>query len=255
MNILFDSLGSQPQIQAITLTRLNTLRGAMASFGYSIGKQWSVAFSDWQQPLKKQLDGVDVLVILTRHRATYPGLPPAVPPSTDFAFPVEDLDAIQAWVEQGNGLVHISNHGPMLPGNDTDWTIYDAPLAARFGVTIVPAGFTGEGPLVMTPAEGAPAPIKQNVSTIVAHNSCGVQAKDGVTIAALPAGVVDRSGHDYNPADYVYATTVEKGFGSVIVAGNSGIAGDLGNDRPAEGTITLGSNLQFLLNCIAFVGA
>ena len=34
-----------------------------------------------------------------------------------------------------------------------------------------------------------------------------------------------------------------------------GIAGDLGNDRPAEGTVTLGSNLQFLLNCIAFVGA
>jgi hypothetical protein len=240
MNILFDSLGSQPQIQSITLTRLNTLRGAMASYGYSIGRQWSVAFSDWQQPLQKQLDGVDVLVILTRHFASYPGLPPD-----------EDLDAIQAWVEQGNGLVHISNHGPILPNNHTDWTTYDAPLAARFGVTIVPAGFTGDGDLVMTPAE---SPVSQNVSTIVAHNSCGIQAKDGVTIAALPAGVVDRSGHDYNPADYVYATTVEKGFGSVIVAGNSGIAGDLGNDQPAQGTITLGNNLQFLLNCIAFVG-
>src|SRR5438105_6771891 len=168
MNILFDSLGSQPQIQDITLTRLNTLRGAMASYGYSIGKQWSVAFSDWQQPLRKQLDGVDVLVILTRHFAKVPNLPPAVPPSTDFAFPSEDLDAIQAWVEQGNGLVHISNHGPLKPKDKTDWTINDAPLAARFGVTVVPAGFRGEGPLVMTPAEGAPLPIKQNVSTIVA---------------------------------------------------------------------------------------
>jgi hypothetical protein len=84
--------------------RLNTLRGSMASYGYSIGKQWSVAFSDWQQPLKKQLDSVDVLVILTRHFASYPGLPPAVPPSTDFAFPAEDLDAsVTPSVSEGPG--------------------------------------------------------------------------------------------------------------------------------------------------------
>ena len=44
------------------------------------------------------------------------------------------------------------------------------------------------------------------------------------------------------------------GQGAVIVAGNSGIAGDLGNNDPAPGMVASGNNLMFLLNCISYLG-
>jgi hypothetical protein len=39
----------------------------------------------------------------------------------------------------------------------------------------------------------------------------------------------------------------------VIVAGNSGLAGDDGCTIPAPGTIRYGNNLSFLLNCFKYL--
>jgi hypothetical protein len=257
MNVLFDSMSSQVQIQDTQKTRLNTLLGAMESFGYVGGPKMSVSFSDYQQEISSQLSGVDVLVIFTRH----PAQPSPIPAGTDFSFTANDLSNIPSWVDGGGGLLLISNHGPG-GGNPTDWTIYDAPLAKAFGVTIVPAMFSNANetgnPLDIVPAVPATspfAPVTSFVSSILAHNSCGVQAGTGSTvIAPIPAGCKDLGSHHYNPADYDYAVGVPWGKGAVIVAGNSGISGDLGNNDPAPGMIASGNDLRFLLNSIAYLG-
>src|ERR1044072_2788634 len=135
MNILFDSMGVQVQVQNETKSRLTTLFGAIAAKG------WNYSFSNYQQPLSQQLSGIDVLVILTHQFSDAPGYPPAIPAGTNFAFPQADLLGIPAWVLEGTGLLLISNHGgffgapPYFPVNDTL-------LAQKFDITIVPAAFS-----------------------------------------------------------------------------------------------------------------
>lgn len=258
MKILFDSRGSQAQVQKQTLARLNTLLGAISSAGYSAGRPWTASFSDPMRPLTAQLEGVDVLVVLTHQRAVYPGLPPAIPADVSFEFPKKVLHGIREWVAEGHGLLLVSNHGG-FNGQPPYWPVNDIQLAREFGITIVPAAFANPGsqradPLVMVPAEGAPREIVHDVSTLVSHNSCGIE-RDGVTVVAgIPATAKDTSGNRYDPADYAFCVTKPWGKGAVIVAGNSGTAGDWGNRYPAPGMITNGNNLRWYLNCLAYLG-
>jgi hypothetical protein len=60
MNVLFDSMSSQVQIQDTQKTRLNTLLGAMESFGYVGGPQISVSFSDYKEEISAQLSGIEM---------------------------------------------------------------------------------------------------------------------------------------------------------------------------------------------------
>lgn len=177
MNVLFDSMSSQVQIQDSQSTRLNTLLGAMKSFGFASGPTMSVSFSDYQQELSSQLSGIDVLVILTH----FPANPSPIPAGMDFSFTQNDLTQIPAWVESGGGLLLISNHGTG-GGNNTNWTPNDAQLAQAFGVAIVPAMFSNtnqaQNPLTMTPSipPTSPfAPITSFVSSILTNNSSGIQ--------------------------------------------------------------------------------
>ncbi len=254
MRILFDSMGSQVQVQNETGTRLNTLLGAIASMGYSAGAPWSFSFTDYRQPIFEQLDGVDVLVILTHQRAVYPGLPPAIPSDVSFSFFDDDLEQIPQWVSQGKGLLLVSNHGAFTPGQPPYWPVNDAVLASKFGISIVPAAFMGAGALSIRPAAGAPARIVSGVTQLTANNSCGIAADGSTVIAPIPPGATDRSGNGYSPADYAFSLLKPWNDGSVIVAGNSGTAGDRGNNWPSNGKIPDGNNLHFYLNCLAYLG-
>jgi hypothetical protein len=254
MRILFDSMGSQVQVQNETGTRLNTLLGAIGSMGYSAGAPWSFSFTDYTRPISQQLDGVDVLVILTHQRAVYPGMPPAIPADVSFSFFDDDLERIPGWVSEGKGLLLVSNHGAFARGEPPFWPVNDAVLAGGFGISIVPAAFMGTGPLSITPAAGAPARIVSGVAQLVANNSCGIAADGATVIAPIPPGATDRSGNGYSPADYAFSLLKPWGDGSVIVAGNSGTAGDRGNRWPSNGKIPDGNNLCFYLNCLAYLG-
>lgn len=253
MNILFDSMGAQVQVQNETSNRLNTLYGALTDAGYTY------SFTDYAQPVSSQLDGIDVLVILTHQRANAPGYPPAIPSGTSFQFPEADLTGIPEWVSNGYGLLLISNHG--LLGHTPDyWPLNDIPLAAAMGITIVAASFTYnnelKNPLVMTPASTAPPAIADGVGNVQVWDSCGISAPNGDVILPIPPDCFDASGNNYSPADYAFAIASAYGSGNVIVAGHSGIAGDNnGITYPSPGEIGDGSNLTFLMNCIAYLGS
>jgi len=253
MKILFDSMGSQVQVQDQTHTRLNTLLGAVSSMGYSRGDPWTVSFSDYRKPLVQQLDGVDVLAVLTHQWTTYPNLPPAIPRDVSFAFYDDDLKGLPEWVAGGHGLLLVSNHGAG-PGQPPYWPVNDTVLAARFGITIVPAAFGGGGTLAFPPAAGAPPALVNGVDHVVAHNCCGIGKTDATVILSIPGTARDGSGHGYKPDDYAFCVLKEWSGGRVIVAGNSGTAGDRGNKWPANGMIPAGNNLDFYLNCLAYLG-
>ncbi|HET7462716.1 MAG TPA: hypothetical protein VFJ82_15785 [Longimicrobium sp.] len=254
MKILFDSMSSQVQVHDQTHTRLNTLLGAVSSAGYSRGDPWTASFSDYRKPLFQQLDGVDVLAILTHQWTSYPDLPPAIPPDVSFAFYDDDLKRIPEWVAAGHGLLLVSNHGAG-PGEPPYWPVNDAVLAEKFDVTIVPAAFVGSGGSLAFPTvTGAPRPIVDGVREVVAHNCCGIGVTDATVIASIPSTARDGSGHGYSPDDYAFCVLKQWGDGSAIVAGNSGTAGDRGNRWPANGMIPAGNNLRFYLNCLGYLG-
>lgn len=73
-------------------------------------------------------------------------------------------------------------------------------------------------------------------------------------IAPIQPGCRDLGPGSLNPADYSYAVAAPWGQGAVIVGGNSGLSGDLGNNNPGRGMIASGNNLRFLLNSIAYLG-
>jgi hypothetical protein len=256
MNILFDKGSSQVQVQLATGTRLNTLFGTIQREGWEFDIGPDRITSD-------SLAGVNCLVILTRHRATKRGTTNPFPSDWDFAFTPDELAAIQEFNVNGGGLLLISNHGPFGPG-DVDWSVNDRVLAAQFGVAINPAAYQMPGrprpPLTMSGPNLSPNPnpqknILEGVTSIVPHNSCAVSAPLASPLATIPPEAENTSPtYPNGPAGQSYALVVAPNRGQIIVAGNSGIAGDPDSDYPAKGMIDAGSNLQFLLNALNWVG-
>ncbi|HEX3577748.1 MAG TPA: hypothetical protein VHY33_04215 [Thermoanaerobaculia bacterium] len=246
MNILFDSMGTQVQVQNETSNHLVTLLNALDAQGTTY------SFTDYTQPISQQLDGVDVLVILTHYPATQPGYTPAIPNETSFDFSETDLTGIPAWVNNGGQLLFISNH--------TFYTGFDAVLAGALGITIVPAGFE-VAQLPFTPLALAvmqvpkPAPRDWLLPNVYALLSCGVAPGNGTVLYSFPPNVSDTSGSNYSPADYAFAVEFSySNDGTVIMAARSGLCGDAGTGYPAPGEVAHGSNLSFILNCINYLG-
>ena len=270
MHILFDSLSSQVQVHRRLNIRMNTLLGAIQS------ERWTHSFS--QGPITKssgQLDGCDVLAILTREQLSFDGYFTNPIESKAFAYTDEEIDAMQSFVKNGGGLLLISNHGPYNPDNNPPNdgalgdTQYDVKLAEAFGVVINPAHFNdkdGNTLLQMTNENNSLNPglesgILFQVSKIAVHNSCGIQGKKSTpwtSIAKIPDDAKDNSGYKIKSHDpkanqqQHYAIRLDNS--RVIVAGNSGLAGDDGCTIPAPGTILYGNNLLFLLNCFKYLG-
>jgi hypothetical protein len=247
MKILFDKGSSQVQVQLETNARLNTLFDAIEQEGweYEIGPDRITPDS---------LAGVNCLVILTRHRATQPGTENPFPGDWDYAFTPDELEAIVDFNRGGGGLLLISNHGPW-PGG-TDWTVNDKVLAAQFGVLINPAAYIlPGGPLTMSGPDLSPSVILEGVTSIVPHNSCAVSGDAASPLVKIPSNAENLSTTFPNgPAGQSYAVVAAPHCGQIIVAGNSGIAGDPDSGYPAAGMIDAGSNKRFLINSLKWVG-
>ena len=91
INLLFDSMGTQVQVQNETKNRLTTWLDALASNGYTVN------YSEYTKPLAGQLGNNKALVITTRQQAGG-----AIPSGTNFAYSSEDLDGIPD-LDQGRG--------------------------------------------------------------------------------------------------------------------------------------------------------
>jgi hypothetical protein len=258
MKFLFDKGSSQVQVQLETGTRLTTLFDAIEAQGwsYEIGPDRIDAAS---------LADVDGLVVLTRHGATAPGTTNPFPANWDFAFTADELGAIRAFNAAGGGVLLISNHGPFSAANlNNNWTVNDRVLAAEFGVVIQPAAYQSPTPpLTMDGGDLSSNPALQasilaGVTSIVPNNSCAVSSPNSgsLVIASIPSNAVNTSPiFPDGPAGQSYAVLAGSGAGPVIVGGNSGIAGNAGTNYPGPGRIGTGSNLQFLLNCMEYIGA
>lgn len=277
MHILFDSLSSQVQVHRRLNIRMNTLLGAIQSEG------WTYSFS--RDPITEgQLHGCDVLAILTRiHVSFADATDPNPSPPLDYTveIPTGEIPSIQTFVNKGGGLLLISNHGPDNldknghigdPMGHLGDTQHDKDLAKAFGVVINPAHFTvpkasvepnGLQDTLMSitgdslNSEPSNSVLFQ-VKEIAVHNSCGIQGEKSIpwtSIAKIPKDAIDHSGYGFLSNDPTkneqqhYAIRLDYGSGKVIVAGNSGLAGDDGCTIPAPGTILYGNNLLFLLNC------
>ena len=258
MNILFDQMSTQVQVQNEAGNRLNILFGALTDRG------WTYAQST--NPLTSaQLADYDVLCILTRAPSTQRGFTNPFPPDTIFAYLPSEIDAILQFVSAGGGLLFISNHGPFPSQPANDQTRYDRALANMLGVYMQPAVFqftngaslTMSGPLLSSdPA--ITSTILQGVGSIVVNNSCAISALPGTTltpIASIPtdASNISRLCPQPTPAGQAYAATLSYGGGRVIVGGNSGIVGDPESSWPAQGKIEEGDNKTFLLNCFSYL--
>ncbi len=260
MKILFDSKSSQVEVQIETHARLTELYAAITARGWTF-ERTNVSGA----PLTlAQLNQFNVLCILTRLHQTAPDTTNPFPDGTNFQFDPTEVSAIEQFVHQGGGLLLISNHGPFPDKPRDDQTVNDKTLAAAFGFTIAPATFqSSSGPLVMSGASLSPdprvAPILSGVTSIEVHNCCSITPAVGTVILAapiafLPSGVTNVSPINHeSPSGKAYAWALNHGAGRVIIAGNSGLAGDTGSPFPAAGLIDAASNKQFLLNCLAWI--
>jgi hypothetical protein len=113
MHILFDSLSSQVQVHKRLNIRMNTLLGAIRS------ERWTYSFSKGPITARSgQLDGCDVLAILTREQLNFDPYFTKPIDSAAFDYTGEEIADIQTFVKKGGGLLLISNHGPDNPDNN-----------------------------------------------------------------------------------------------------------------------------------------
>jgi hypothetical protein len=275
INILFDSWSTQVMVQQLPGTvyfpptftpgpeyntglRLNTLLGAMQSFGFGSttptpsNRAWNISYTYTNPPITApQLAGQDVYVSFTRMQGT------------EFAYQPSELALLQDFVNnQGKSILLITNHGP-LPSSPTDnYTQNDSLLAAMFFINLLPRYVTLNNYMVMDLNNQDPALLYLNneVNAIVAHDSCIIQPQTNIpftSIAKFPLGAQSYDGSTNtwkNPPETPYfSILVPSGLGKVIIVGNSGMMGDYGSPYPAPGLIPLENNLMFLLNCIGFL--
>ncbi len=263
-NIIFDSMGAQVQVQNQTNDRLTTWTGALTSAGYTVN------YTNYQDPIAPQLNGQNVFIITTHQYTSVPknSTPPPIHPNPipadyNFGYSSSDLGGILTWVEAGGGLLLFVNHSNFpKQGAGPDWPINDIQLAAALGITTVFAaiGLTGSA---MAVNPDAPSQITSGVSSIQALDSGGIVVNSGpiilpnitssTVLVPLPNGWKDSGALGYNNANLAFSVLYTLGKGNVIVIGHSGITANTGTDWPSAGQIGAGNNLQFLMNCVAYL--
>ncbi len=264
--ILFDAKSSQVQVELENncqkhgplAPRLTTLFDAIKAKG------WDYATSSTSGAALNagDLKGYQVLCILTRLRQTAPGGSNPFPPNADFQYQEAEIAAIVDFVASVGGLLLISNHGPMPNNVRNDQTINDRNLAKAFGITMAPAHFRSPGHALdlsgacLSSAPAIAKTILADVSAVMVHNCCAITPGSvGTPIVSLPEGVRNISPtNSDSPEGKVYALALNHGQGRVIIAGNSGIAGNSNSTYPAMGMIDTADNKTFLLNCLAYLG-
>jgi hypothetical protein len=277
VNILFDAMCVQVQVQQQTHNRLTTWFSSLKSLGYRC------LISDYRRPLADQLAGIHLLVSLTRQQA-YPGPGPQGPIGNDvcFSFTHSDLAYLQTWVQNGGRILAFTNHSN--PWGSGPWSpLFEIQLGAIFGIPLSFAEFLPgeESPMAethgcpptparilrMSPNPAAPASIIKGVTTLEACDSGGigplmpgVAPRPGIAsgteivLVPLPRDCKDTSGLGYQPDTFAFAALYPIGKGSVIVIGHSGMAGNTGSCSPSPGQIGSADNETFLNNCVAYAG-
>lgn len=285
INILFDSWSSQVMFQrkpygypqdvahpSVTGRRLNTILGAMKSYGLSTGMEWNLSFTD-SRITQSSLAGVDVYVSLTRYINEPPVGDHFLPLTSGFSYKDFELTALEDFVKQGGGILLMSDHG------ETDevpnWTQNDAALASVFGVTLMNIFVTDQpdpncneymvmevnpdlrGDERICHHEQSVSYLANQVQRISAHDSCiMLPPHDFTPLVMFPEGATafDIAVNDQIPLPNPYfSILVPFGAGNVIVVGNSGMVGDYGSPDPAPGIVNLENNLMFFLNCVSFL--
>lgn len=272
MNIMFDSMGAQVQVQNQTLNRLTTWTNALtAAYGTPPN------YTKWQDPISPQLQGngsstmQDVFIVTTHQYTSVPGnsQPPPIkknqiPKGTPFAYASTDLGGVLNWVLAGGGLLLFVNHSDFPGQQDYPyWPVDDSVLLATLGITTVFAAIGLQGS-VMTPNPQAPSEIVGDIHRIEALDSGGIVVNNGpvllpnitssTVLVPLPNGWTDSSPLKYHDANLAFSALYSVGRGSVIVIGHSGITGNAGTDWPSPGQIGVADNLKFLMNCVAYLG-
>lgn len=258
MKILFDSMGTQMQVQETPPhDRLTTWFQSLTDLGYDHQP------SDWTQPIENQLEGVDVYVTLTRQ--WWSAGP--IPGGTCFSYTQADLAALQKFVNGGKSALIFTNHSQKL-GDGPLWPVFEIQLAAALGIQLVFASFAPSmsvplGPsgcpnalrtLSMAPSTAAPAALVKGVTSVEAWDSGGIVRSGGTPLIDLPPDCHDQSGLGYAPGACTFGSLYTLGSGKVIVLGHSGIVGNYGTCKPSPGQIESADNLTFLNNCITYLG-
>ncbi len=158
-SVIFDSMGAQVQVQNQTGNRLTTWTNALSNAGYSI------AYTNWSDPIAPQLAGNDVFVVTTHQYTQVPknSVPPPtspnpIPQTASFSYLPSDLAGILQWVKSGGGLLLFVNHTNFPQQPYPYWPIYDIQLAAALGITTVFAAI-GLSSASMAPNPNAPNQI------------------------------------------------------------------------------------------------
>lgn len=260
MNILFDSWSSQVLYQQTPPTyppkakypkptgrRLNTILGAMKSYGLSTGENWEISFTD--PPITEaQLKGIDVYVSLTR----------AI--GDGYEYQKTELDSLQSFVNNGGAILLMTDHGK-LSQEVPNKTVNDKELASMFAIRLENYFVTTSNYMVMDLSVDLPPEIMylaNQAPTISAHDSCIIDPPEGsIPLVCFPPNA---TAYDFltkeaiPPPTPYFAILSTYGQGKIIVVGNSGLVGDYGSPCPAPGLITMEHNLMFFLNCVGFLG-
>lgn len=276
INTLFDSWSSQVMFQRkpyryprgvnhprVTKRRLNTVLGAMKSYGLSTGVEWNVRYTN-SRIRPESLANVDVYVSLTRY-INQPNPPPV---GTGFSYEDSELAALEDFVSQGGGILLMSDHGHGETDDVPDFTQNDAALASVFGITLKNIFVTRRDPehpdrpvyMVMEMDPDLPEDARylaNQVAHVSSHDSCIMLPPSEFTpLVRFPEGATayDHAvGHNIDLPNDHFSILVPYGQGKVIVVGNSGMVGDYGSPNPAPGLITLENNLMFFLNCVTYL--
>jgi TAT (twin-arginine translocation) pathway signal sequence len=273
INILFDSWSTQVMVQQLpsnvyfppsftpgpdynTGLRLNTLLGAMQSFGFGTttptpsNRAFNISYTYTNPPISPdQLAGKDVYVSLTRMQGD------------EFAYTADELNLLSNFVSNGKGILLMTNHGPLPNAPNDNYTKNDAALAQKFfNILLQPYYVTLNNYMVMdvNNQDSALQYIANQVTAIVAHDSCVIVPPNApfYSIAKFPIGAQaydSVTGKWTTPVSPYFSIMVPYGAGKVIIVGNSGMMGDYGSPYPAPGIIPLENNLMFFLNCIGFL--
>jgi hypothetical protein len=272
--VMFDMMGAQVQVQAQTGRRLLT-------WTRKLKELYSVRVTNYRELISKQLQDCQAAVLITTtHQYTSvpkgstppPILPNPIPQNWNFTYSQAELQGLQSWIYQGGGLLLFVNHSAFkktdkpLPTEGPYWPLNDIQLAAALGITTVFAtinltGSDGKA-FPMRPGPDAPHEIVQGVSAVEAWDSGGIapnssvmlrQGASSTVLVPLSTDGKDESGLDYDISKLAFAVLYPFGKGNIIVVGHSGICGDANTDWPSPGQIESKDNLQFLMNCVAYL--
>ena len=311
-NILFDSRSSQVQIHDQTGTRLTDLFNAITSTNNK--PAWNYTLSglpktpEGEAPsltseLTNNKSNYNVLCILTRLDQLAPTIAKLgpypegsnTPPffrifqQNSFCYSPQEIAAIVGFVNGGGVLLLISDHGPAQDLVKDNQTINDCQLAAAFGVAIEPAMFVNPNGLIEMSGScfntNYSGNILQNVTSVVVHDCCAIfpfaPNSEIVPIVSLPDGLKNVSPINNIPPPGTNGETLAFALcnssykGNIIIAGNSGIAGNADHPYPSQGLfyatppapplqmpyaplftappLPAAQNSTFLLNCLAFL--